>query len=59
MGIITSNFDMAVFDPAAGSCEIYAIKHSTEVVPQQYRGEDMVLENGITYRNVEDYLMQL
>ena len=78
-------FDMVVFDPAAGSCEIYEIKHSTEVVPQQYRhlideqkceltrhrfgpitgkyvlyrGEDMVLENGITYRNVEEYLMGL
>ena len=30
-------FDMVVFDPAAGSCEIYEIKHSTEAVPQQYR----------------------
>ena len=78
-------FDMVVFDPADGSCEIYEIKHSTEAVPQQYRhlideqkceltqhrfgpitgkyvlyrGEDMVLENGITYRNVEAYLMDL
>ena len=78
-------FDMVVFDPAAGSCEIYEIKHSTEAVPQQYRhlideqkcemtrhrfgpitgkyvlyrGEDMVVENGITYRNVEAYLMGL
>lgn len=26
-------FDMAVFDPAAASCEIYEIKHSTEIVP--------------------------
>lgn len=78
-------FDMVVFDPAAGSCEIYEIKHSTEAVPQQYRhlideqkcemtrhrfgpitgkyvlyrGEDMVLENGISYRNVEAYLMGL
>lgn len=76
-------FDMVVFDPAASSCEIYEIKHSTEAVPQQYRhlideqkceltrhrfgpitgkyvlyrGEDMVLENGITYRNVEKYLL--
>jgi len=24
-----------------------------------YRGEDMVFENGITYRNVEDYLIDL
>lgn len=30
-------FDMVVFDPAAGSCEIFEIKHSTEAVPQQYR----------------------
>lgn len=78
-------FDMVVFDPAAGSCEIYEIKHSTETVPQQYRhlidkqkceptrhrfgpitgkyvlyrGENMVLENGICYRNVEKYLIEL
>ena len=30
-------FDMVVFDPAAGSCEIFEIKHSTEAAPQQYR----------------------
>lgn len=30
-------FDMVVFDPAAGSCQIFEIKHSAEVVPQQYR----------------------
>ena len=78
-------FDMVVFDPTAGSCEIYEVKHSTEAVPQQYRhlideqkceltrhrfgpitgkyvlyrGEDMVMENGITYRNVEEYLLGL
>jgi hypothetical protein len=78
-------FDMVVFDPAAGSCEIYEVKHSTEAVAQQYRhlideqkceltrhrfgpitgkyvlyrGEDMVVENGITYWNVEAYLMGL
>ena len=28
-------FDMVVFDPAASSCEIYEIKHSTEIVPEQ------------------------
>ena len=28
-------FDMVVFDPAAGSCEIYEIKHSTKIVPEQ------------------------
>lgn len=78
-------FDMVVFDPAAGSCQIFEIKHSAEGVPQQYRhlideekcaqtehrfgpitgrfvlyrGEDRMLENGVVYQNVEDYLKQL
>ena len=30
-------FDMVVFDPVAGSCHIFEIKHSAEIVPQQYR----------------------
>lgn len=30
-------FDMVVFDPNAGNCAIYEIKHSTEAVPYQYR----------------------
>lgn len=30
-------FDMVVFDPDAGSCQIFEIKHSKEAVPQQYR----------------------
>ena len=30
-------FDMVVFDPTAASCEIYEIKHSTEVAPEQVR----------------------
>lgn len=30
-------FDMVVFDPNAGSCEIYEIKHNREVAPQQSR----------------------
>ena len=30
-------FDMVVFDPAASTCKIYEIKHSAEVVPEQYR----------------------
>ena len=30
-------FDMVVFDPTTSSCEIYEIKHSMEIVPQQYR----------------------
>ena len=78
-------FDMVVFDPITSSCEIYEIKHSMEVVPQQYRhlidekkcadtehrfgriagkyvlyrGVDFEAENGIRYRNVEEYLKQL
>lgn len=30
-------FDMVVFDPITSSCEIFEIKHSMEVVSQQYR----------------------
>ena len=30
-------FDMVVFDPVAGSCQIFEIKHSAEIAPQQYR----------------------
>lgn len=30
-------FDMTVFDPTTASCEIYEIKHSAEVVPEQTR----------------------
>jgi len=30
-------FDMVVFDPATSTCEIYEIKHSAEVVPEQMR----------------------
>ena len=30
-------FDMVVFDPNAGSCQIFEIKHSEEAAPQQYR----------------------
>ena len=30
-------FDMVVFDPVAGSCQSFEIKHSTEIEPQQYR----------------------
>lgn len=78
-------YDMVVFDPSAGSCQIFEIKHSAEVVPQQYRhlideekcaqtehrfgpitgrfvlyrGENRVLENGVVYQNVEEYLKQM
>ena len=30
-------FDMVVFDPNAGSCRIFEIKHSEEAAPQKYR----------------------
>ena len=30
-------FDMVVFNPEEGNCQIYEIKHSTEIVPQQCR----------------------
>lgn len=30
-------FDMVVFDPEAASCQIFEIKHSDQIVPQQYR----------------------
>jgi len=30
-------FDMVVFDPATSTCEIYEIKHSTEITPEQTR----------------------
>lgn len=30
-------FDMVVFDPTAGSCKIFEIKHSEEVAKNQYR----------------------
>ena len=30
-------FDMVVFDPSAGSCQIFEIKHSREITPFQYR----------------------
>lgn len=30
-------FDMVVFDLSVSSCQIFEIKHSTEIAPQQYR----------------------
>lgn len=30
-------FDMVVFNPESASCEIFEIKHSDQIVPQQYR----------------------
>ena len=77
-------FDMVVFDPKAVTCQLYEIKHSSEIVPFQYRhltdpeklektkkqygeisersviytGGDTV-QDSITYRNVEKYLLEL
>ena len=33
----TGEFDMVIFDPDAASCSIYEIKHSREMVKDQYR----------------------
>lgn len=30
-------FDMVVFDPDTATCQIFEIKHSSQIVPQQYR----------------------
>ena len=75
-------FDMVIYNPQTISCEIFEIKHSDEVHPNQYRhltdeqklketefrygditrrcviynGESLI-ENGIEYINVEEYLM--
>ena len=37
MQFAIGEFDMVVFDPATSSCEIYEIKHGTEIVPEQIR----------------------
>ena len=37
MQFAVGEFDMVVFDPAAASCEIFEIKHSAEIVPEQTR----------------------
>ena len=37
MQFAIGEFDMVVFDPATSSCEVYEIKHSTEIVPEQIR----------------------
>ncbi|MBP5223613.1 MAG: ATP-binding protein, partial [Lachnospiraceae bacterium] len=37
MQFAVGEFDMVVFDPATSSCEIYEIKHSAEIVPEQIR----------------------
>lgn len=78
-------FDMVVYHSSENSCQIYEIKHSTQLVPEQYRhlcdseklkqterrfgavaercvlyrGRTQEAENGICYRNVEEYLKSL
>ena len=78
-------FDMVVVDTKNTTCEIYEIKHSSEIVAEQqrhlldeqkckntefrfgkitnkyviYRGKDKILDNGIKYLNVENYLIKL
>ena len=37
MQFAIGEFDMVVFDPATSTCEIYEIKHSAEIVPEQIR----------------------
>ena len=37
MQFAVGEFDMVVFDPATSTCEIYEIKHSAEIVPEQIR----------------------
>ena len=77
-----NEFDMVIYTSGENTCEAYEIKHSKEIVPNQYhvledekqcglveqqygkitkkcviyRGESCILENGIEYVNVEEYL---
>ena len=37
MQFAIGEFDMVVFDPLTSCCEIYEIKHSAEIVPEQIR----------------------
>ncbi len=39
-------FDMVVFDPLEGNCQIFEIKHSTEAVKSQYRNVEKYLVDG-------------
>ena len=80
-----SEVDMLVYTSEAWTGEAYEIKHSSEIIPRQYRvledadqcamiekqygpmikksviyrGKSCVLENGIIYQNVEEYLKAL
>ena len=78
-------FDMVTYNAEADKCAVYEIKHSNQVVPQQYRhltdeekrdmtekrfgeitgtnviyrGEELTVENGVGYLNVEGFLKAL
>ena len=82
---LAGEFDMVVYNENENTCAVYEIKHSDQVVSEQYRhlidadkdakterrfgkitnrivlyrGDDMRLDNGIEYRNVEEYLKAL
>ena len=77
--------DLVIYDEEQDACELYEVKHSTQIVNRQYhalmdqeactlvekkygtiirkcvlyRGKPTVLENGIVYENVEQYLKAL
>ena len=79
-----SEFDMVIYRAESNTCEAYEIKHSREIVEQQYhvledeelcadvarkygnitercilyRGSNHTCPNGITYRNVEQWLKE-
>ncbi len=85
MEFFTGEFDMVIYNTVQNSCEIFEIKHSNKIVPQQfrhlidqdkrdltekrfgtikstnviYRGEDQILDNGVHYLNIENYLKAL
>ncbi|MBQ9328651.1 MAG: AAA family ATPase [Solobacterium sp.] len=80
-----SEFDMVIYTSGDNTCELYEIKHSSEIVSHQYhvledqdqcelveqqygtitkkcviyKGTSRMLENGIEYINVEEYLKAL
>lgn len=48
-------FDMVVFNPQTASCQIYEIKHSAEIHPNQYRhltDEDKCADTEFRYGNI-------
>lgn len=78
-------YDMVIYNTEDSTCQIYEIKHSSEIVPRQYKhlvnedfaadtekkfgeitkrcvlykGENHLEENGVEYKNVEEYLCEL